>query len=517
LEVIDERGMDDVHWVKITGLSPETIYYYEVVSGESVDDNDGKLYTFTTSKVGQGIPYLIYGQVLKEDRSTAVGAVVYVTVEHDGVTSSMLSALVDKNGFWQMNLGNLKNTGTNDVLSYSVGDVIHVFAQGGADGVAEMETIFSENSPQSIKPDLVLQSSEGSKFFIRLEAGLNMISLPLKPPTPYTAQSFANAIGATVVIKLDEKEKKFISFTPDDPTDGFSIEGGEEYIVNVEEGKVVTFTETAWTNEPTNKAAPNLPASTCSGADSGEIFISPSPGPSHQERGKEEVSQGRGKEEVRRSTTVPSPACVGCVQPKEAWAFVVSGMIEKDEYKFPFDGLTVQVRNLRTGAVIQDIVSPSGYFSLASADLSHKGIIQAGDKLEISFTTGQVGYGKIIREVAIDDIRKAFLSVRLALSSLMPSKNALLQNYPNPFNAETWIPYQLARESGVEIKIFNVAGQLVKTLELGHREAGYYLRKEQSAHWDGRNNLGESVASGVYFYTINAGDFAATRRLVILK
>jgi flagellar hook assembly protein FlgD len=69
----------------------------------------------------------------------------------------------------------------------------------------------------------------------------------------------------------------------------------------------------------------------------------------------------------------------------------------------------------------------------------------------------------------------------------------------------------------VEIKIFNVAGQLVKTLELGHREAGYYLRKEQSAHWDGRNNLGESVASGVYFYTINAGNFAATRRLVILK
>jgi flagellar hook assembly protein FlgD len=93
----------------------------------------------------------------------------------------------------------------------------------------------------------------------------------------------------------------------------------------------------------------------------------------------------------------------------------------------------------------------------------------------------------------------------------------LLQNYPNPFNPETWVPYRLSTAGDVNINIYNVTGQLVRTLELGHREAGSYTAKERAAYWDGRNATGERVASGVYFYNIQSGSFHAIKRMVIVK
>jgi hypothetical protein len=100
---------------------------------------------------------------------------------------------------------------------------------------------------------------------------------------------------------------------------------------------------------------------------------------------------------------------------------------------------------------------------------------------------------------------------------MIPKHSALLQNYPNPFNPETWLPHRLAEAGDVTIKIYNVAGQPVKTLELGHREAGSYTVKERAAYWDGRNEFNERVASGVYFYHIQSGSFHATKRMVIVK
>jgi hypothetical protein len=100
---------------------------------------------------------------------------------------------------------------------------------------------------------------------------------------------------------------------------------------------------------------------------------------------------------------------------------------------------------------------------------------------------------------------------------IVPKHSALLQNYPNPFNPETWVPYSLAKAGDVTIKIYNVGGQLVRTLELGHHEAGSYTIKERAAYWDGRNAINERVASGVYFYHLQSGSFHATKRMVILK
>ncbi|HID57292.1 TPA: hypothetical protein EYP37_12230, partial [Candidatus Poribacteria bacterium] len=98
-----------------------------------------------------------------------------------------------------------------------------------------------------------------------------------------------------------------------------------------------------------------------------------------------------------------------------------------------------------------------------------------------------------------------------------PERTILGQNYPNPFNPETWIPFALSSSSEVVIRIFDSAGRIIRTIDLGRREAGFYMDRGRAAYWDGRNDLGERVSSGVYFYQIRAGDFTATRRMLILK
>ena len=103
------------------------------------------------------------------------------------------------------------------------------------------------------------------------------------------------------------------------------------------------------------------------------------------------------------------------------------------------------------------------------------------------------------------------------LASLIPEETALLANYPNPFNPETWIPYQLAESAEVTLTIYDMNGHLIRRLVLGHQAAGMYRSRSRAVYWDGRNQLGEPVASGLYFYTLTAGEFTETRRMLILK
>ena len=92
-----------------------------------------------------------------------------------------------------------------------------------------------------------------------------------------------------------------------------------------------------------------------------------------------------------------------------------------------------------------------------------------------------------------------------------------MPNYPNPFNPETWIPYQLSRDAEVALTIYDAHGFKVRRLEMGHQLVGYYRDRGKAVHWDGRNDLGESVASGVYFYHLSAGRFSAARKMLIIK
>jgi len=301
-------------------------------------------------------------------------------------------------------------------------------------------------------------------FFMSLQPGLNMISLPLKSQTPYTARSFAETLSATVVIKLDEVHQRFVGFTLDAPDDGFAIEGGKGYVVNVSEAKVVTFTGAAWTNEPPVEAAPIL------------------------------------------------------TQNDGAWAYVVSGRLEDaSNDSLNKDGYWVTVRNIRTNAVTTDVVR-EGYFAAAFADLSRKNVVQMSDLLEVTVRdrVGEVASETYAYTVTAESIRQAFLPIILRNVGI-PRQSLLLQNYPNPFNPETWIPYQIREPADVVIRIYNAKGQLVRTLDLGQRAAGFYRSRTRAAHWDGHNDAGEKVASGIYFYLLKTGDFFASRKMIIVK
>jgi len=107
--------------------------------------------------------------------------------------------------------------------------------------------------------------------------------------------------------------------------------------------------------------------------------------------------------------------------------------------------------------------------------------------------------------------------LEILLDAMLPKETALLRNYPNPFNPETWIPFQLAKPTDVSVSIYNTQGAIVRTLNLGHLAAGVYQHRSRAAYWDGKNELGEPVASGVYFYTLTAGEFTATQKMVIRK
>ena len=113
--------------------------------------------------------------------------------------------------------------------------------------------------------------------------------------------------------------------------------------------------------------------------------------------------------------------------------------------------------------------------------------------------------------------RQTVAFLQAILAAIQPNQTLLLANYPNPFNPETWIPYQLARDSHVRITIYDTRGAIVRRLELGYRGEGYYTSRGRAAHWDGRNDVGESVASGIYFYQLETENVSLLRKMVILK
>ena len=113
--------------------------------------------------------------------------------------------------------------------------------------------------------------------------------------------------------------------------------------------------------------------------------------------------------------------------------------------------------------------------------------------------------------------RRGIAKFEQLLALLVPDKTLLLANYPNPFNPETWMPYQLSKSADVTVSIYAADGKLVRELDFGHQPAGVYRIRSRAAYWDGKNAVGESVASGVYFYTFTAGDFTATRKMLVVK
>ena len=114
-------------------------------------------------------------------------------------------------------------------------------------------------------------------------------------------------------------------------------------------------------------------------------------------------------------------------------------------------------------------------------------------------------------------VKRGIMMLERLLASLIPEETELLANYPNPFNPETWIPYRLAEGAFVTLTIYHLNGQVVRTLDVGRQIASAYENRSKAIYWDGRNELGQRAASGVYFYHLSAGNYSATRKMLILK
>ena len=191
---------------------------------------------------------------------------------------------------------------------------------------------------------------------------------------------------------------------------------------------------------------------------------------------------------------------------------------------------------------IQDLVLVANAFGQTdqqAADVNGDGVVNVQDLVKVAGAIGGDAAAPTVMPAALElfstaDVQQWLvetnrLSLTDALSqrgvrfleqllaALTPTETALLPNYPNPFNPETWLPYQLAESAAVTVRIYAANGSLIRMLALGHQPAGIYEGRSRAAYWDGRNAQGEPVASGVYFYTLQAGEFSATRKMVIRK
>ncbi len=162
---------------------------------------------------------------------------------------------------------------------------------------------------------------------------------------------------------------------------------------------------------------------------------------------------------------------------------------------------------------ILDLVAVAGAFGNAAAPTSDPRALAM-------LTAAEVG-GWLAQAQTLDltdtTTRMGVLVLEQLVAVLTPEETALLPNYPNPFNPETWIPFQLSRDAEVTLTIYDANGFMVRRLELGHQLVGYYSDRGKAVHWDGRNHVGEKVSSGVYFYHLTAGEFSATRKMLVLK
>ena len=173
------------------------------------------------------------------------------------------------------------------------------------------------------------------------------------------------------------------------------------------------------------------------------------------------------------------------------------------------------------------------------ADVNGDGVVDIVDLVLVANAFGDVASAPAMQHLALEyltpqlvsqwlqeakalrkttpEFQRGILVLERILTMFTPQQTALLPNYPNPFNPETWIPYQLATPANVSIAIYAADGKLVRMLNLGHQSVGIYKSRSRAAYWDGKNTLGEPVASGLYFYTLTAGKFTATRKMLIRK
>ena len=308
---------------------------------------------------------------------------------------------------------------------------------------------------------------------INLSPGLNVVGLPLNDSGINRVSDLFTLEGiggnVPVIILSDSGEFKLVG-RAGDPGD-IEITGGQAFIMTASRAATVTISGDAWANSSGTAAAPPV---TRKGVEVGD--------------------------------TTP--------------ILGLRGSIVDEGTGLKAEGFRITVKNLSTGRAVAAVTTPdeAGYRSTV-VDIETGRAATVGDIFEISARSPNpfIGVEPLRYTVTAEDVKQSLIQLPNLVAYEIPAETQLLSNYPNPFNPETWIPYRLAEDAFAILTIYDRNGQIVRTIDVGHQTAAVYESRSKAVYWDGRNGLGEQVASGVYFYHLSAGDYSATRKMIILK
>ena len=293
---------------------------------------------------------------------------------------------------------------------------------------------------------------------VPLDPGLNVIGVPRAGDPVSLSEIAARSPHIRVVVR--EENGRFTAYPPYD----FNIEGGRAYIIPAMQAVTLQFPGDPWTNAP-----------------------------------------------------LSAPSAVADGPSSHTPILVVSGRVRPHSLA---DTARVVVTYGPTGATAETVVNldgNEGRFSTVLGDLLGEGFT-AGAWVDIRLVDAVTGNSTTLRHtLSREDVRASLVDVGAIAAEQAPRETSLMGNYPNPFNPETWIPFTLSGEASVTVSIYDMRGRLVRAVNLGGLPEGAYTTRATAAYWDGRNDQGEPVSSGVYYYRLDAGEFSASRPMMLLK
>ena len=319
---------------------------------------------------------------------------------------------------------------------------------------------------------------------ITLNPGYNLVGLPLRDSrVRRVSHLFAlEGIGGNIPAIIFTDNGEFKAVIPAGGPGDIPIIGGQAFMLDAQQAATVTVSGDGWYNTSETAAAPLL---SLKGIEVGD--------------------------------TTPVLGLRGSI--------VDEGMGTNSA------GFRVIVKNLSTGRAVATVTKDENYsrpdkrestgvgYQVTIVDVETGRAARIGDILEISVRSPDplIGVQPLRYTVTAEDVKRGLIQLTELVAYEIPAETELLHNYPNPFNPETWIPYRLAEDAFVTLTIYDQTGRGVRILEVGYQIASAYENCSKAIYWDGRNRLSEQVASGVYFYHLSAGDYSATRKMVILK
>ena len=307
---------------------------------------------------------------------------------------------------------------------------------------------------------------------ITLNPGYNLVGLPLDDSSlTHVSDLFTlEGIGGNAPVVIFTDNGEFKAVVPGGGPDDIPLIGGQAIILDAQRAATVIISGDAWANDSGTAAAP--------------------------------------------------PATPNGIEVGDATLVLVLRGAVIDERTGLKGGFRVTVKNLSTGKAVAAVTTPDemGY-QLTIVDIETGQAATVGNVLEISAQSPNpfIGIEPLRYTVTAEEVKQSLIQLPELVAYEIPAETELLHNYPNPFNPETWIPYRLAEDAFVTLAIYDGGGQVVRTIDVGHQGAAVYESRSKAIYWDGRNQVGEMVASGVYFYHLSAGDYSATRKMMIIK